>query len=166
MCVFCDSFLCSISLFLLSDSLSCVLNSVVYTVCHCSFIRMSSFSPCSPAPSSTSYTKVQRIHYQLLSANGINSLHMKCMFTYLCNLIIVHEVQAYPHTVRYNTCAVEHIQLHYTMKKWGQSPVYMCISICTLGGSGSPRKFCMVSKALHRGKNFVEQMSKYKCLGG
>ena len=118
-CVFCDSFLCSISLFLLSDSLSCVLNSVVYTVCHCSCIRtcMSSFSPCSPAPSSTSYTKVQRIHYQLLSANGINSLHMKCMFTYLCNLIIVHEVQAYPHTVRYNTCAVEHIQLHYIMPK-------------------------------------------------
>ena len=28
-CVFCDSFLCSISLLLLSDSLSCVLNSVL-----------------------------------------------------------------------------------------------------------------------------------------
>ena len=29
LCVFCDSFLCSISLLLLSDSLSCVLNSVL-----------------------------------------------------------------------------------------------------------------------------------------
>ena len=28
-CAFCDSFLCSISLLLLSDSLSCVLNSVL-----------------------------------------------------------------------------------------------------------------------------------------
>ena len=28
-CVFCDSFLCSISLLLLSDFLSCILNSVV-----------------------------------------------------------------------------------------------------------------------------------------
>ena len=30
LCVFCDPFLCSISLLLLSDSLSCVLNSVLY----------------------------------------------------------------------------------------------------------------------------------------
>ena len=32
LCVFCDSFLCSISLLLLSDYLSCILNSVLYTV--------------------------------------------------------------------------------------------------------------------------------------
>ena len=31
-CVFCDSFLCSISLLLLSDFLSCILNSVLHTV--------------------------------------------------------------------------------------------------------------------------------------
>ena len=30
-CVFCDSFLCSISLLLLSAFLSCILNSVLYT---------------------------------------------------------------------------------------------------------------------------------------
>ena len=35
LCVFCDSFLCSISLLLLSDSLSCVLNSVYKSDCSC-----------------------------------------------------------------------------------------------------------------------------------
>ena len=32
--IFCDSFLCSISLLLLSDCLSCVLNSVHYMIVH------------------------------------------------------------------------------------------------------------------------------------
>ena len=36
-CVFCNSFLCSISL-LLSDFLSCILNSVQYYKCDCSCI--------------------------------------------------------------------------------------------------------------------------------